>query len=85
MVWCIVGLLLLFVTLVLSRICYKLAFYSKNNTEQDIYVIPPGKQYEEIADEMEESLESIKAVCMIASKYAPDYDSEKILKEVLHE
>ena len=44
-----------------------------------------GKSVEEIADEMEEGLESIKAICTIASKYAPDYDSEKILKEVLHE
>ena len=44
-----------------------------------------GKSVEEIADEMEENLESIKTVCIIASKYAPDYDIEEILKEVLHE
>lgn len=38
--------------LVLSRFCYKMAFYNLNSQEQDIYVIPPGKQYEAVADEI---------------------------------
>lgn len=43
---CIIGVL------VLSRWCYRLAFYSPNRKEQDVYAIPPGKQYEKVADTM---------------------------------
>lgn len=38
------------VILFASRICYKIAFYSVNQAEQDVYAIPPGKQYEAVAD-----------------------------------
>lgn len=36
----------------LSRFCYRMAFYSLNEREQDLYVIPPGKQYEAVADQI---------------------------------
>ncbi len=41
-----------------------------------------GKSEEAIADELEEDLEKVKQICEIAYKYAPDYDSEKILEEL---
>lgn len=42
-----------------SRFCYRLAFYSMNEKEQDIYAIPPGKQYEEVADQILELIHEV--------------------------
>ena len=62
MVWCIVGLLLLTLILTLSRLCYRLAFYNRNQFEQDIYVIPPGKQYEAVANEILSNIAEVDAM-----------------------
>lgn len=35
-----------------SRLAYRLVFYNLNEMEKDPYVVPPGKQYEMIADDM---------------------------------
>ena len=52
----------------ISQICRKLA---KN------------KPVETIADELEEDdVESIRHICEVAAKYAPEYDVEKIYKEL---
>ena len=40
-----------------------------------------GKSTEMIADELEEDFEFIKRVCLIAEKYAPEYDCEQIYRE----
>lgn len=42
------------------RFCYRLAFYSLNEKEQDIYVIPPGKQYEAVADRILELIHEVE-------------------------
>lgn len=42
-----------------------------------------GKTPETIADDLEEDLNKIQRICDAASKYAPDYDIEKILQEFL--
>ena len=53
MIWVLaISLIVAVLILVVSRFCYKMAFYSLNEQEQDIYVIPPGKQYEAVADEI---------------------------------
>ncbi len=53
MIWLLSILLFLSIAvLLLSRFCYRIAFYSFNGQEQDIYVIPPRKQYEALADEI---------------------------------
>ena len=41
-----------------------------------------GKTPEVIAEELEEDLDKVKRICTIAGKYAPDYNEEKILKEL---
>ncbi len=41
-----------------------------------------GKDLETIAEEVEEPLERVKFICDIASKHAPDYDPEEILKQM---
>lgn len=52
----------------ISQICRKLA---KN------------KPVETIADELEEDdIESIRHICEVAAKYAPEYDIEKIFNEL---
>lgn len=53
MMWILAVLLIMIIVLLLiSRFCYRIAFYSYNRREQDIYVIPPGKQYEQVADDI---------------------------------
>ena len=43
-----------------------------------------GKTLEVIADELEETSDSIRSIWETAEKYAPDYDVEAITKEVLN-
>ncbi len=38
---------------------------------------------EEIADALEEDVSYIESICKVAEKYAPDYDEEKVCKELL--
>ena len=52
MVWLFLAAVVVALILIASRFCYRIAFYSLNEKEQDIYVIPPGKQYEALADEI---------------------------------
>lgn len=60
MIWVFlsIGMLVAFV-LWISRFCYRLAFYSLNEKEQDLYVIPPGKQYEDVADHILELIHEV--------------------------
>jgi hypothetical protein len=50
LVWAILLLLFLGLILCAARFCYRVAFYRLNEKAQDIYAIPPGKQYEVVAD-----------------------------------
>lgn len=42
-----------------------------------------GKDVYQIADEVEEDVSRVKAICNVAEKFAPDYEVEKVL-EALH-
>ncbi|MGN0161372.1 MAG: hypothetical protein ACI4AQ_08300 [Lachnospiraceae bacterium] len=42
-----------------------------------------GKDLQTIADELEEEPGQIEGICRIAKMYAPDYDENKILEQVL--
>lgn len=42
-----------------------------------------GKTQEVIAEDLEEELSEVQRICDIAVKYAPEYDTEKILQELL--
>lgn len=39
----------------------------------------------EIADMLEEDVETIQKICDVASKYAPEYDIDKIMEELSYE
>lgn len=53
MVWIVIFLLILLVVVLwLSCVVYRFAFHSPNLTPKDPYTVPPGKQYEKVADEM---------------------------------
>ena len=41
-----------------------------------------GKDIPTIADELEDEESHIAKICSVAEKYAPDYDIDKILKEL---
>ena len=42
-----------------------------------------GKTIETIASEVEEDVETVKPICEVASKYAPNYDFEAIYYELV--
>lgn len=61
MMWLLLASLVMIGTVLwISRFCYRLAFYSMNENEQDIYVIPPGKQYEAVADRILELIHEVE-------------------------
>lgn len=63
MMWILlVAAVLLGVILWISRFCYRVAFYSMNEKEQDIYTIPPGKQYEAVADRILGLIHEVEAL-----------------------
>ncbi len=39
--------------LLLSRLCYNIVFYNRNDKDDDPYMIPPGEQYAAVAEKME--------------------------------
>lgn len=44
------AVLLTALALLAARFCYRLVFYNINDVEEDVYAIPPGKQYEAVSD-----------------------------------
>lgn len=53
MVWLfLIVMILIPVILWASNFCYRIVFFNRNINEQDVYVVPPGKQYEKVADAM---------------------------------
>ncbi len=59
MIWVFIGMSAAGIILWISRFCYRMAFYSLNEKEQDIYAIPPGKQYEAVADRILELIHEV--------------------------
>ena len=60
MIWFfIIAVVIISIVLLACRFCYRLAFYSMNEKEQDIYAIPPGKQYEAVADQILELIHEV--------------------------
>ena len=54
-------------------------------TQQAIRKLKKGLTVEDIADILEEDVGEIQKICKVAGKYAPDYDVDKICKELLQE
>ena len=42
-----------------------------------------GKSYMQIADDLEEDVSRIKAICDTAAKFAHDYDETKVIDAIL--
>lgn len=61
MIWFfIIAVVIISIVLLACRFCYRLAFYSMNEKEQDIYTIPPGKQYEAVAYQILELIHEVE-------------------------
>ncbi|MDO4556765.1 MAG: hypothetical protein Q4B70_16755, partial [Lachnospiraceae bacterium] len=54
---------------------------TKNIISLVIKKLQKAKSREQIADELEETLDTIDSICNIAEKYAPEYDIDKIHEE----
>lgn len=53
MLWVVLGIAVVTgLVLVLARFCYRVVFYNLNDQEKDAYAVPPGEQYEKLADRM---------------------------------
>lgn len=53
---------------------------NKKLVEQVCKKLRKGKNVVCIADELEEAIENVEAICAVAQNYAPEYDSTKIFK-----
>lgn len=63
MLWGLLGVAVIVgLILVVSRFCYRLVFYNLNDQEKDAYVIPPGEQYEKLADRMLDQIRKLDAL-----------------------
>ncbi len=53
MLWWVLGIsVIVGLILVGARFSYRLVFYNLNNREDDPYAVPPGEQYEKLAEQM---------------------------------
>ncbi len=53
MTWVLLSIVILLVAVVYAAwICFRLVFYNRNVGDHDPYAVPPGEQYEKVADEM---------------------------------
>ena len=43
-----------------ARFCYRMVFYNVNDAKEDIYAIPPGKQYEAVSEQMIENIRQLQ-------------------------
>lgn len=63
MLWWILGAAIIVgLVLVGARFCYRLVFYNLNDGEKDPYAVPPGEQYERLADRMLEQIRSLESI-----------------------
>ena len=61
MIWSwLVALLLGMGIIYLSQLCYYIAFHSITEKAEDLYDIPPGKQYEAVADRLRQMIDSAR-------------------------
>ncbi|MCM1088027.1 MAG: hypothetical protein NC419_07700, partial [Muribaculaceae bacterium] len=55
----------------------------KRRIDQVCRKLIKGKTPEAIAEDLEDSLDTVQRICNIAEKYAPNYDVESILEEYM--
>lgn len=83
--------MLLFVILVLliaaalygAWFAYRMAFYSRNDTPQDVFAIPPGEQYEKIADRMLQQIHDLVQL-PFEQVYIRSYDGTRLAARYYH-
>lgn len=77
-------LLLIFAILVYALwFSYRIAFYSPNKKEQDVYAIPPGEQYEKIADTMLQQIHELQQL-PFEQVYIKAYDGTTLAGRYYH-
>lgn len=60
MIWFLLALIVAGAIIWGAKFCYRIAFYNLNEKEQDLYIIPPGKQYESVADVMLQNIQELE-------------------------
>ena len=53
---------LLLLVLWAARFCYRMVFYNLNDAQEDLYAIPPGKQYEEVSAQMRDNIRQLQQI-----------------------
>lgn len=69
--------------LLVSRFCYKLAFYNINDMEEDVYTIPPGKQYAAVSDVILENIRQLQQL-PYEQIYITASDGERLAARYYH-
>ncbi len=62
---------------------YRITFYSPNKNAQDIYAIPPGEQYEKVADRMLQQIYDLDQL-PYEQIYIKSYDGTKLAARYYH-
>lgn len=62
MLWWLLAIALMAAVALGARFCYRLVFYNLNQRENDPLVVPPGAQYEAVADAMLENIGSLMRI-----------------------
>lgn len=62
---------------------YRIVFYSPNKKPQDVYVIPPGEQYEKVAEKMLEQIHELQQLSY-EQVYIKSFDGTKLAAMYYH-
>lgn len=81
-IYIIVGLILAAI-LYGAWFAYRIAFYSRNNKPKDVYAIPPGEQYEKIADRMLQQIYELEQLTF-EQVYIYSYDGTRLAARYYH-
>lgn len=62
MIWLLAGIVLLGLVVAVSRYCYRLVFYNRNEREEDPLIIPPGEQYQALSQQMQAMVRQLQSI-----------------------
>lgn len=79
----IISILILAAVLYGARFAYRIAFYSRNNGPHDPYAIPPGEQYEKVADRMLQHIYELEQL-PYEQIYISSYDGTQLAARYYH-
>ena len=81
--WILTGCIAVVLILLAARFCYRMVFYNMNDREDDVYAIPPGKQYEAVSNVMLENIRQLQQI-PYEQIYITASDGERLAGKYYH-